>query len=149
VNRRHPGAKRVLLTDLPRAELVRAYRAADLFVFASRVEYSPLVLFEAAAAGTPFLSSPAGNAREIAEWTSGGWTYAAAGDGRGHLRVDPAVLARELEVRAAARAELERAGAEGRRRVLEEGFTWEAIVPRYEAILAGNDAALRRGEGAT
>ena len=71
LTRRRPD-RRVLITDLGRAELVQAYLAADLFAFASRIEYSPLVLFEAAAAGTPFLSVPVGNAREIAEWTGGG-----------------------------------------------------------------------------
>ena len=43
------SCKRVVLTDLPRADLVQAYVHADLFVFASYVEYFPLVLFESAA----------------------------------------------------------------------------------------------------
>ena len=64
--------KRVILTDLERQDLIQAYLAADLFVFASRIEYSPLVLFEAAAAGTPFLTVPVGNADEIVRWTGGG-----------------------------------------------------------------------------
>jgi glycosyltransferase involved in cell wall biosynthesis len=70
--------------------------AADLFVFASIVEYSPLVLFEAAAAGTPFLSVPVGNAEEIARWTGGGMICPAARDERGYVRVDPSLLAREM-----------------------------------------------------
>jgi glycosyltransferase involved in cell wall biosynthesis len=130
------AGKRVLCTSLARPDLVAAYMASDLFVFASIVEYSPLVLFEAAAAGTPFLSSPVGNAEEIASWTGGGVICPAGKDARGYTRVDPKVLAREMsrllkddELRA-------RLGRAGRKRWLCQ-FTWQAITPRYEAILCG------------
>ena len=110
--------------------------ASDLFVFASIVEYSPLVLFEAVAAGRPFLSVPVGNAEEIARWTGGGVICPAAKDARGDTRVDPGVLAREMgrllkddELR----TRLARTGKERWRRQ----FTWQAIAPRYEAILCG------------
>ena len=66
------GHKRVRVLDLPRTEVLAAYAAADLFVFGSQVECSPLVLFEAVASGTPFISTAAGNAAEIADWTGGG-----------------------------------------------------------------------------
>jgi glycosyltransferase involved in cell wall biosynthesis len=142
VNRRHRGAKRVVIADLPRTNVVAAFRAADVFVFASQIEYSPLVLFEAAAAGTPFLTSPVGNAREIAEWTSAGIVYEALTDESGRARVDSRALARELERCVAARERLSEMGRAGRRRVFDAGFTWDAIVPRYEAILRG-DAAVQ------
>jgi glycosyltransferase involved in cell wall biosynthesis len=66
------AGKRVIVGFLSREETVAAFRAADLFLFPSNVECSPLVLFEAAASGTPFLSTDVGNAAEIAGWTSGG-----------------------------------------------------------------------------
>ena len=66
VNKSQPD-KLVLVTDFPRHELTQAFMAADLFVFASNVEYSPLVLYESAASGTPFLSVNVGNAEEIAD----------------------------------------------------------------------------------
>src|SRR5579871_6412448 len=78
------GTKRVLHLDLPREDVVSAFLEADLFVFASKVEYSPLVLFESAAAGTPFLTVPAGNAAEIVQWTGGGWLCPAEADDRGY-----------------------------------------------------------------
>nr|BAL58346.1 glycosyl transferase family 1 [Candidatus Acetothermum autotrophicum] len=47
-------SERVLFTGfIPRAELVDYYRAADLFVFASKTETQGLVLMEAMAAGLP------------------------------------------------------------------------------------------------
>jgi glycosyltransferase involved in cell wall biosynthesis len=64
--------KTVMLADLPREELINAYFASDIFLFASNIEYSPLVLYEACASGTPFISSDVGNSKEIAKWTKGG-----------------------------------------------------------------------------
>jgi glycosyltransferase involved in cell wall biosynthesis len=130
------GDKRVLCTDLSRPDLVQAYMAADLFVFASTIEYSPLVLFEAAAAGTPFLSVPVGNAEEIAFWTGGGTMCPAAKDAQGFVRTDPSVLAREMQRCMDDPGLLARLGATGKASWRRE-FTWAAIAPRYEAILAG------------
>ena len=128
--------KRILRTNLPRPDLVEAYGATDLFVFASAIEYSPLVLFEAAAAGVPFLSVPVGNAEEIAMWTGGGVICPAATDVRGYTRVDPKVLAREMK-RLLGDADLRgRLGRTGKERWRRE-FTWQSIAPRYEAILRG------------
>ena len=130
-------AKKVVCVDLPRADLIEAFKAADLFVFASNVEYSPLVLFEAAASGTPFLSVPVGNAAEIARWTAGGEICPAATDEHGYTRVDPSVLAREmcrLMNDADTRARL---AVDGKAR-WRSRFTWKAIASQYEAILAGS-----------
>jgi glycosyltransferase involved in cell wall biosynthesis len=128
--------KQVLCADLSRPDLVQAFMAADLFVFASLVEYSPLVLFEAAAAGTPFLSVPVGNAEEIVRWTGGGMICPAAKDERGYTRVDPSVLAREMERCMGDPDMLARIGAAGRESWRRK-FTWQVIAPQYESILSG------------
>ena len=128
--------KRVILTDLQRPELVQAYRAADLFVFASKVEYSPLVLFEAAAAGLPFLTVPVGNADEIVRWTGGGILCDAPKDARGYIRVDPQALAGEMSRCMQDRNTLKRLGATGRER-WRKHFTWHTVAGYYEAILSG------------
>ena len=130
------AGKQVIRTDLPRADVVQAFMAADLFVFASVVEYSPLVLFEAAAAGTPFLSVPVGNAEEIARWTGGGMICGAEKDGRGYTRVDPSLLAREMERYMESSDLLAKVGAAGReswRRM----FTWQTIAPQYRVDPVG------------
>jgi len=137
--------KRVLQTDLTRGELVDAFKAADLFVFASNVEYSPLVLFEAAAAGTPFLSVPVGNAEEIARWTGGGIICPADKDRRGYIRVDSRVLAEEMRRcmnDASLLAGLGKAGKENWR----ARFTWKKIARDYEAILCRRVPAATEGE---
>ena len=129
-----PG-KRVLLIDLPRSDLIQAYMAANLFVFASKVEYSPLVLFETAAAGTPFLSAPVGNADEIMRWTGGGILYDAIKDSRGYTQVDPQVLALEMSRCMNDRDMLKQLRTIARERW--RSFSWGVIVGYYEAILAG------------
>ena len=124
--------RRVLLLDPPRDEVVAAYRAADLFVFASEVEASPLVLYEANAAGTPFVSGPAGNAEEIAGWTGGG-VVVPAPRRRRRFRVSPRRLARasdELLADPSRRTALGEAG----RRAWRESFTWDAITSQYERL---------------
>jgi len=127
------AGKRVVLTDLPREDLLRAYANADLFVFASHVEYSPLVLFESAAAGTPFLSVPVGNASEIAEWTGAGVICPASQDDRGYIDVDPALFAAQWSQLAKDRTSLERLGAAGKRNWADR-FTWEKIADQYEEV---------------
>jgi glycosyltransferase involved in cell wall biosynthesis len=134
--------KRVILTDLERRDLIQAYLAADLFVFASRIEYSPLVLFEAAAAGTPFLTVPVGNANEIVRWTGGGVLCEAAKDSRGYTRVDPETLAGEMARCMKDREMLSRLGATARER-WRTYFTWKIVAGYYEDILAGRTADVR------
>ena len=134
--------KRVIMTDLKRSDLIQAYMAADLFVFASRIEYSPLVLFEAAAAGTPFLTVPVGNANEIVRWTGGGLLCEAARDSRGFTRVDPQNLAREMARCMSDCAMLSRLGAAARER-WRKHFTWQVVAGYYEDILAGKTPDVR------
>lgn len=71
-SRKFLGKRVVLVDGVKRDEVRDLLKMADLFVFFSNIECSPLVLFEAAAAGVPFVASAAGNSAEIAEWTGGG-----------------------------------------------------------------------------
>ncbi|MCG3771057.1 MAG: D-inositol-3-phosphate glycosyltransferase [Nitrosomonadaceae bacterium] len=130
---RQGSNKRVVVTDLPRSELVQAYMNSDLFVFASHVEYSPLVLFESAAAGTPFLSVPVGNSVEIARWTGAGVICPAPQDGNGYTKVDSEVLGEYWSRLAKDRAYLSQLGAAGKAKWAEQ-FTWRDITDKYEQV---------------
>jgi glycosyltransferase involved in cell wall biosynthesis len=127
--------KQVLLTNLARPELIRLYFEADLFVFASHVEYSPLVLFEASAAGLPFISSAAGNSAEIAEWIGNGRIIGAK-NGRG-AEVSPYTLADAIEEAFRDPVALKCVGAAGRTKVFEQGVTWSRILDHYIKALTG------------
>ena len=138
INQSPDGAKCVILTDLARSDVVQAFKASDLFVFASYVEYSPLVLFEAIAAGTPFLTTPAGNAAEIVQWTSGGKVCNAPVSSDGYLKPRPQDLASAMEDLMAdpkGRADM---GSSGRKAFLEGGFSWACIAEAYEQIFFGS-----------
>lgn len=128
-----PG-RRAILCNLPRPELVQAYLNSDLFVFASRIECSPLVLFESAAAGLPFLSVPVGNAAEIAQWTGAGVICPAKVDPSGYTNADPEVLAAEISRLSRETERLAHLGNNGRRN-WEQRFTWEKIIRSYESLL--------------
>jgi len=130
------GRKRILCVDMARADVIDAFLEADLFVFASRVEYSPLVLFEAAASGTPFITVPVGNSREIVNWTGGGWVCPAEVDERGYTRVSPSDLAREMEKGIRSPDRLRQLGEAGRQAFVDR-FNWAVIARSYERILRG------------
>jgi L-malate glycosyltransferase len=137
------GRERVIVLDAPRDEVLAAYSAADLFVFGSQVECSPLVLFEAAASATPFVSVGCGNAAEIAEWTGGGVVVPSTRrDGR--VVAEPDALAAEI-TRLWRDTDTRRTLAEtGRDRWLRD-FTWDRITDRYEAVYDRAAAAPRHG----
>jgi L-malate glycosyltransferase len=133
INSSRYGNKHVLRVDLPRPQLIQAYLQSDLFVFASNIEYSPLVLFEACAAGLPFLTVPVGNATEIVRWTGGGELCEAPVDAEGYTRVEPAVLARSIEKLVADPAYLVALGAKGKR-ASKRRFNWASLTIEYEQL---------------
>lgn len=132
------SGKLVVKTNLPRPDLIEVFFTADLFVFASNIEYSPLVLFEAGAAGLPYLTVPVGNADEIVRWTGGGELCPASKDERGYTRVDPAVLAEHIQSLLDAPERRRKLGEAGRAS-WRSTYNWAAIAPRYEAILQGDE----------
>jgi glycosyltransferase involved in cell wall biosynthesis len=107
---------------------------ADLFVFASQIEYSPLVLFEAAASGTPFLTTPVGNAEELIGWLGGGFLIEAEKDVSGYLRVKPDALALEVAVLMSQKPMLQEMGRAMKSR-WRHHYTWDTIASEYERVL--------------
>jgi glycosyltransferase involved in cell wall biosynthesis len=134
------GRRRGRVVSLSRADTLGAFSAADLFVFASNIECSPIVLFEAAASGTPFVSADVGNAAEIAEWTGGGLIARTARDESGRARVDEADLAR-LITELLADDERRRAMGAAAREAWQRDYTWDAVTDRYEALYGAVSAS--------
>ena len=127
----------MLKTYLSRSDTVQAFLNADLFVFASNNDYSPLVLFESAAAGLPFLTVPVGNAEETVRWTEGGVVCPADKDSRGYTRVEPTLLA-EYMYKLINSPDLRRQLGEAGRKAWQRAFNWGSIAKRYEAVLTGD-----------
>jgi glycosyltransferase involved in cell wall biosynthesis len=127
------GRKRVLLLDLSRTDVVAAFRAADLFVFASNLECSPLVLFEAMASRTAFITTACGNAEEIVDWSGGGLVIPTHQEPNGHCfgdRESACHMIEELIRNPHQRKRLADSGYEAWRK----RFTWERIAGEYERV---------------
>jgi glycosyltransferase involved in cell wall biosynthesis len=133
---RSGGEKTAICLELPRGDVVQAFFAADLFLFPSLIECSPLVLFETSAAGTPFISSDVGNAREIAEWTGAGLVAPGKLDETGHTFIDVSKAAGMVEELFHDSDRRRAMGGRGRKTVLER-YTWDKIVDQYEAVYRG------------
>ena len=130
---RHYKDRRVIVSNFARPELVQAYMATDLFVFASNVEYSPLVLFESAAAGIPFLTVDVGNSVEIANWTQSGQICPSEKDEKGYTRVSHKILAGEMAKMMSNVPRLREMGNRGKHN-WSKSFTWHKITTQYEQV---------------
>jgi glycosyltransferase involved in cell wall biosynthesis len=127
------GRKRVLLLSPPRADVVAAFHAADLFVFGSNIECSPIVLFEALASKTPFLTVASGNAAEIAARSGGGIVIPTKTCRNGFAYGTVEAMARAIEYlinHPERRAQMGEAGF----RAWRKRFTWEKIATQYEQL---------------
>ena len=122
-----------MLLDPPRGEVIAAYQAANIFLFGSNIECSPIVLFEAAASGTPFISTACGNAAEIAEWTQSGVIVATQQDRDGSVRAGASSIADAIENLLGDRSRLEKLRRSGRES-WKKSFTWERIATEYERV---------------
>jgi len=105
------------VVNIPREDTVAAYHTADVFLFGSHIEASPLVIIEAKASKTPFVSTDCGN---VGEW-------------KGGIVCLPDEMANE------ANNILDNASL--RKQLSEEGYiewkeklTWEAVVDKYEEL---------------
>ena len=131
-NRLLPGNK-IIVPNLTREETVVAYQQADLFLFPSNIECSPIVLFEAGASKTPFLSSDVGNAEEIAKWTRGGKILPTRKDKSGfsHIEIDKsAQLLKSLVEDKSLLSKMAKNGYKS----WKDRFTWGKISRKYENI---------------
>lgn len=133
INKKQSSHKKVIVTDFNRKDLVQAYLNSDLFVFASNIEYSPLVLFEACAAGLPFLTVPVGNSEEITKWTGGGEMCEAEVDESGYTRVSPTRLAARIEEMAFSTEKLKKLGQIGLEMSTKK-YNWDVISREYESL---------------
>lgn len=125
--------KNILIKDLTREQTVAAFKTADIFLFTSRVECSPIVLFESLAAGTPFLTTDVGNAREIIKWTKGGKLLPTRINRLGYSRAQVTQSAKILEDCYHHRSQLSLMGKKGYKAWLKK-FTWEKIAKEYESL---------------
>ncbi len=125
------SGKLILIPSLDRTSTVDAYKTADVFLFPSQIECSPLVLFESIASKTPFLSTNVGNANEIVEWTGGGIILPTQVDRAGLSHADitkSAKILEELMLNTGKREKLAHSGFSS----WKKSFTWDIITNKYQ-----------------
>jgi len=125
--------KKIIISSLPRNETVAAYKQADLFLFPSNIECSPIVLFECMAAKTPFLATDVGNASEIIGWSNSGKLLPTIKNNNGYCVAkinESAKLLEELYSNEEERQNM----TEIAFKVWRERFTWGKIAVEYENL---------------
>jgi glycosyltransferase involved in cell wall biosynthesis len=127
------GKKNILIEDLTRKETVAAFKSANLFLFTSKVECSPLVLFECLAGKTPFLSTDVGNAKEIVGWTKGGILLPTKINKLGYSSVQIDGSIKVLKDCYDNRKKLCSTAKAGHKN-WQKKFTWEKITKQYEKV---------------
>ena len=125
--------KTVHVLNISREETIKFYTICDLFLFLSNIECSPLVLFESAAAGKPFISSRCGNAEEIAKWTGSGIIVKSKQNKAGYTTVDTHEASLALVQLLSSPETLHQFGVSGRKS-WEKKYSWNTIAKEYEKI---------------
>lgn len=125
--------KSLLVKDLTRIETIAAYMTADLFLFPSNIECSPLVLFESMASKTPFLTTDVGNAKEIISWCKSGTLLPTIQLKKGSSIADiksSSIILENIYFDNLTREEMKKNGF----KAWEERYTWEKISKSYEIL---------------
>ena len=111
--------KSLMLEGLTREDVVRAYVDADVFLFGSKVECSPLVMFESFASKTLFVTTDCGNVRDYSDVACVINSEAAAVDVVKDFRSHPQRYADRIE--------------KGYK-LFQECLNWTSIARTYESL---------------
>jgi len=126
--------KRIIISaDLTREETVATYKSADLFLFPSNIECSPIVLFESMASHLPFLVTDVGNSKEIIKWTNGGELLPTSTNDKGYSEAEINKSARLLDELYKNKAQRKELGENGFN-AWKQNFSWEIISKKYEEL---------------
>lgn len=124
---------KIHLLNLDRDSLIQSYKDANVFLFPSNLECSPVVLFEAMASGTPILVSDVGNSREIISNSNAGKLLPSQILKNGYTKIDVLESSRILNRLLTANNILEILSINGKKYWLDN-FTWEDISTKYEKL---------------
>ena len=127
--------RKIFINEMNRIETVSAYKAADLFLFPSNIECSPIVLFECMASKTPFLTSDVGNSVELIDWSNSGILLPTdkGQHNRGLSRVDVKKSSEMLNALANDKQKREKMADAGFN-IWKEKYSWEKISLEYEKV---------------
>lgn len=127
--------KKIIIANISREETIAAYQVADLFLFPSNIECSPIVLFECLASKTPFLATNVGNTQELIKWTGAGVLLPTTKDkiGFGKAKIkESAIILENLYKDYSKRKKMQDVGF----KAWSKNFTWKKISRDYEKTYA-------------
>lgn len=127
---------KLIVRELTRDDTVSAYREADLFLFPSNIECSPIVLFECMASRTPFLTADVGNAKEIIEWSGAGLLLPTNIDENGYSHViikESVQMLKNIYKNNSMRNKMMESGFAA----WQSRFSWEKIAEEYANLYKG------------
>lgn len=127
------SSKKIFFNHFSRDFTVAAYKQANIFIFPSNIECSPIVLFESAAAKLPFLATDVGNSIEIKQWTKGGKILPTYKDSNGfsHVKIKEAIkMLNDFYENENERKTM----AEESHNIWKEKYSWEKITLEYEKL---------------
>jgi glycosyltransferase involved in cell wall biosynthesis len=125
--------KQLIVSSLNRIDTIAAYQQADLFLFPSNIECSPLVLFECMASKTPFLTTDVGNSKEIIDWSKSGILLPTIKSKLGYSKAlidESALILENLLMDSEKLKTMRDMGFQ----IWQESFTWEKIAKDYENL---------------
>jgi glycosyltransferase involved in cell wall biosynthesis len=127
------NSDRIFIKSFNREQTIAAFQQADLFIFPSNIECSPIVLFEAMASKTPFFVSDVGNAAEIISQTDAGVLLPTKYAKNGYTYADVKKSAELIHTLCADKDKLIQM-AENGYQAWQKHFTWEKITKQYETL---------------
>jgi L-malate glycosyltransferase len=130
------SGKDIRLLEIRHPSTVDALAASDIFLFLSNIEASPLVLFEANAAKTPFITTAAGNAAEICKWTKGGVVVETFPGPNGRVRANIKSAVKHLSKLARDQNLRQQLGEQGQKN-WQAKYTWDKITREYLKLYQG------------
>jgi glycosyltransferase involved in cell wall biosynthesis len=121
------------LRDIPREDVVAAFKSAGAFLFTSRKEICPLVILESQAASLPWISMKVGNVRE----RDGGKVIPYTNDdSKGYKIINhKTICSYVVRVVEIFEEEMEKLSVAGRKDA--EMLDWKNIVPLYNEVFNG------------
>lgn len=110
----------VLVSGVSRDAVVSAYKQADVFLFGSELECSPLVMYESFASQTPFVTRPVGNVADHADVIKIAENPLAMASAGNYLLDDEQASQKMTD---------------NAYKLWKKNYTWDAVAKKYELCL--------------
>lgn len=119
----------LLLKDIPRSDVVAAFKSSSVFAFPSQIEVAPLVTLESMASGVPFVSLNVGNVSSL----NGGLVVRGGKKFGGKFKYDARIFdefINKIEFLLQNKKERDELGEKGLEQIKKE-FDWSVIKDQY------------------